>query len=91
MAQPAKHHTVKSLAEELGCSTVHIYNQVREGKLPHIKIGSSIRFPKQLIEEYLNEQWQSSLNTTMEGGISTMLTRTTDGAESFQRALETRA
>ncbi|WP_417449538.1 helix-turn-helix domain-containing protein [Kordiimonas sp.] len=88
MAQPAKHHTVKSLADELGCSTVHIYNQVREGKMPHIKIGSSIRFPKKLIEEYLNTQWQSSLNTAMEGGISTTRTRKTDGAESFQHALE---
>jgi excisionase family DNA binding protein len=90
MAQPAKHYTVRTLSEELECSPTHIYNLVRRGELPCIKIGNTVRFPKQAIQDFLNQQWQSSLNTKTENGTFTTQTETPDGHECFQRALETR-
>lgn len=39
-----KAYTVKELAEYLQCHAQTVYDRVREGVIPHYRIGRSIRF-----------------------------------------------
>lgn len=36
--------TVKEVAETLGCHIMTIYDWIKEGKIPHMRIGSRIKF-----------------------------------------------
>lgn len=36
--------TAQELAAILGCSPTYLYNTARDGKMPHIRLGASIRF-----------------------------------------------
>jgi excisionase family DNA binding protein len=94
MAKPARHYTAQTLADDLGVSPAHIYNLCKEGKIPHIRIGKSIRIPKDRFEEFVNNQWEQSLNDQLANSsdmktddtISTTPTQP-DAAGSFQHAL----
>jgi len=46
--------TVIDLATILGVKPSTIYTWVRQGKIPHIRIGRLIRFTHVQIEEFLN-------------------------------------
>lgn len=53
MAQPAKHYTVRRLAEERwGCSLSHVYDLIDSDQLKALRIGKAIRIPPLYVEEY---------------------------------------
>ncbi len=89
MAEPANHYTVASLAEELGCSKDHIYNLVHRGQIPFVKFGNLIRFPRLKVQEFIEAQWQNSLNVTAANITSSMPAPEPEGQSGFQHALQT--
>lgn len=48
--------TVEELAKYLKIKPDTIYKKVRKGELPAIKLGKLVRFPKELIDEWIIEQ-----------------------------------
>jgi excisionase family DNA binding protein len=48
--------TVEELAKYLKIKPDTIYKKVRKGELPAIKLGKLVRFPKELIDQWLTEQ-----------------------------------
>lgn len=48
--------TVEELARYLKIKPDTIYKKVRKGELPAIKLGKLVRFPKELIDQWLVEQ-----------------------------------
>jgi excisionase family DNA binding protein len=52
--------TVKQAAEYLQINDQVLYRYVREGKVPVTKMGSTIRFKRSVIDEWLTrESWES--------------------------------
>jgi excisionase family DNA binding protein len=49
-------YTAQDLAEMLSCTTATIYNQVRLGAIPHIRIGRLIRFDPDEIDRWIRER-----------------------------------
>jgi excisionase family DNA binding protein len=47
--------TVRMVADELGISVHTVYRMVRDGVLPGVRVGSMLRVPRALLEEYLEE------------------------------------
>jgi len=47
--------TVDELAAMLGVERKSLYSCVKRGKIPHIRIGRSIRFSRKRIERWLEE------------------------------------
>jgi excisionase family DNA binding protein len=41
--------TASEVAGAMHCSTAHVYTMARQGKLPHVKMGSLVRFPPTLL------------------------------------------
>jgi excisionase family DNA binding protein len=54
-AAPARFIAVRTVAEELGVSVDTVYRMLREGVLPGVRVGSVLRVPRALLEEYLQE------------------------------------
>lgn len=48
--------TVADAAKYLRKSDSWVYKRVAEGRLPHIKIGSSVRFDRKRLEEWVVSQ-----------------------------------
>lgn len=48
--------TVEELAKYLKIKPDTIYKKVRKGELPAIKLGKLVRFPKELIDQWIIEQ-----------------------------------
>lgn len=48
--------TVEELAKYLKIKPDTIYKKVRKGELPAIKLGKLVRFPKELIDQWITEQ-----------------------------------
>ena len=48
--------TVEELAKYLKIKPDTIYKKVRKGELPAIKLGKLVRFPKELIDQWIFEQ-----------------------------------
>lgn len=48
--------TVEELAKYLKIKPDTIYKKVRKGELPAIKLGKLVRFPKELIDEWIIDQ-----------------------------------
>ena len=46
-------YTVKTLSDKLAVTTATIYRMVERGELPAYKIGKSLRFNPEEIEEFL--------------------------------------
>jgi excisionase family DNA binding protein len=46
-------YTVRSLAERLALKPLTVYRLVKQGKLPAVKIGKSIRFDPRAVEAFL--------------------------------------
>lgn len=89
MATPAKFYTAQEVANELNVSKSLIYKMVHKGEIPHAKFGDTYRFSVAAIDQWIEDQCQSSLGMKTDDTISTMQTEPA-GAENFQRALETR-
>jgi len=47
--------TVKEIAEYLGLTTKAIYNRVHMCRIPYSKLGSSLRFDKEAIDNWLSK------------------------------------
>ena len=47
--------TVRAAASELNVSTHTVRRMIRDGVLPGVRIGSVLRVPRALLEEYLEE------------------------------------
>lgn len=48
-------YTVDQVAEIVGLKRATIYSLVREGKIPHIRLGRAVRFRPASIEEWLRD------------------------------------
>jgi excisionase family DNA binding protein len=48
--------TVKEAASYIGVSKDLVYQLVREGKLPHVKVGRRILFRKEVLDRWMNNQ-----------------------------------
>ena len=48
--------TVAEVADLLQLSQSHLFAQVREGRLPAIRLGRSIRFDPESLQNWLREQ-----------------------------------
>lgn len=46
--------TTKDVRKLLKCSQGTVYNLIRSGKLPHLKVGALYRFTHEQIQEYLD-------------------------------------
>lgn len=47
--------TVDAVVERLGVSRYRVYELAREGLLPHVRIGKSVRFDMERVEEWIAE------------------------------------
>jgi excisionase family DNA binding protein len=50
--------TADDVAELLGMRTDFIYRLAREGRIPHLRFGRTLRFRAEAIERWLEEQEQ---------------------------------
>lgn len=48
--------SVNETAEYIGIGRGKLYNMVKEGKIPYLKFGKSIRIPRRSLEIWLNQQ-----------------------------------
>ena len=48
--------TVNEVAQDLGVSSNRVYQLVHAGILPHVRLGHSIRFPRQAWADWLRAQ-----------------------------------
>lgn len=48
--------TADDLADLLGVHVQWVYKQVRRGRIPHVKLGRSLRFRREAIDAWLKEQ-----------------------------------
>jgi excisionase family DNA binding protein len=48
--------TAPQVSEILALPVDHVYRLVREGRLPHLKFGRTIRFRAASVEDWLREQ-----------------------------------
>ncbi|MCC6398402.1 MAG: helix-turn-helix domain-containing protein [Bacteroidetes bacterium] len=46
-------YTVRTLADRLAITPLTVYRLVRQGKIPAVKIGKSIRFDPEAVDAYL--------------------------------------
>lgn len=60
--------TVKELASYLGFTPRTIYLKAQVGEIPGVKIGRNWRFPKEMIDEWLNREAEKTANTQREQG-----------------------
>lgn len=59
--------SVKDLADFLGLSTDIIYREVRCGKIPHARLGSTILFRRDTVTAWLENQEANSVGLRKEG------------------------
>jgi excisionase family DNA binding protein len=48
--------TAQELSAILGCSPTYLYNAARDGKVPHIRLGTSIRFDPEVTAAWVRAQ-----------------------------------
>jgi excisionase family DNA binding protein len=75
--------TVREVAEYLRLSEAKVYRLANERQLPAIRIGKSWRFRKDLLDEWLSQCTESSLNT--EGQKSQEKLKLADMAERSEK------
>lgn len=98
MAEPARHFTVRSLAERWSVSDGHIYKEIARKKLGCIRIGNAIRIPERFVIAYeqraeecpeLSEINQNSiLKSPEERRFSTFAGQKIADLNAFQRGLQ---
>ena len=52
--------TAKELAEYMQLNPLTVYRKVKGGEIPCIRLGRSIRFKKEQIDEWLEEETKNS-------------------------------
>ena len=57
----------RELADLLGLTLGTIYKKVRRGEIPVVRIGRSVRFPRDEIERWLHEEMRAE-----PGGVSSL-------------------
>ena len=75
---------VAGVAEYLGFSPSTIYEKVQTKDIPHVRIGNSLRFPKTVIDRWLEENTIQPMPNTYTRYLRMM------SAFFFQKWLETR-
>ena len=60
--------TYEEAANLLRLNTQTLRFWVSRGKIPYLKIGSTVRFSRPLLEEYINANRVEALNTTNKSG-----------------------
>jgi excisionase family DNA binding protein len=53
---------VEDVAELVGMRTDFIYKLAREGRIPHLRFGRTLRFRAEAIDQWLREQEQTNGN-----------------------------
>lgn len=48
--------TVQEVADLLGVGKTWVYEAVREGRIPHLRFGRSVRFRRDAIDAWLTER-----------------------------------
>lgn len=66
--------TPRELAERWQCSDQHVYNLVRDGTLPAIRLGKLIRIPAQAVEAF-----ECVSSNTAVNGVPSSLSTESDG------------
>lgn len=56
MPGPIKLYTVEELAEILRCERQVVYRLVREGSVPHMRVGRLIRFEADAIARWIEQE-----------------------------------
>ena len=62
--------TYEEAANLLRLNTQTLRFWVSKGKIPYLKIGSTVRFSKPLLEEYINANRIEALNNTRKSGAN---------------------
>ncbi len=52
--------TTKELAEYMQLNPLTVYRKVKEGEIPYIRLGRSIRFKKEQIDKWLEAETQEN-------------------------------
>lgn len=65
--------TTKEVAKYLKVNEKKIYALVQEGKLPHVKIGGKIGFPKELIDKWIIEKTEGEKDLYIAGSDDPLL------------------
>lgn len=61
MHDPAEMWKAPQAAELMHCSTAKVYRLAREGKLPHVRVGVSVLFPRRQLVRWLETQAEASV------------------------------
>lgn len=56
MAETSKYLTVNQIAEKLSLHPFTVYQWTSQKKIPHIKLGSKVRFVEKDIEAWMKEK-----------------------------------
>lgn len=70
---PKLAYTAVELAERLEVSTDTVRRRAQAGLIPHVRIGSTYRFPVVVIDRWLQEQAAASLAPSDEQLLSRLL------------------
>jgi excisionase family DNA binding protein len=49
--------SVQEVCEALGMGKSWVYQRIRSGEIPSIKLGGSLKVKREDLEEYLREHW----------------------------------
>jgi len=96
MAEPAKHFTVRSLAEHWNVAVETIYRLVNNAEIGVLRIGAAIRIPRIAVEAYEEAHFKcpepnnnhriSSSDESTEEKTGTYAGQKIVGLDAFQRA-----
>lgn len=71
--KPKLAYTAAEVAEQLQISVDTVRRRAQAGLIPHLRIGSSYRFPVKSFERWMEEQAESSLAPTEEQLLQRLL------------------
>jgi len=92
VTEPARHHTVASLAAHWQCSESHVYGLIARRELGHIRIGAAIRIRAEDVAAYEARRWHAPGSTapTSDSSAAASITPLSTGGrgarDAFRRA-----
>jgi excisionase family DNA binding protein len=54
--------SLKEVSQELGMSRGWVYQRIRSGEIPHVKLGNNIKVNREDLEAYLQAQRRESID-----------------------------